>query len=259
MKLIDTHAHLYASVFKSDLDDVIQRAQKAGITKVLLPNVDSESSNDLHALCSAYPDYFLPMMGVHPCSITNEKYETELARAKKHLDNSNQYCAVGEIGIDLYWDKTTFEIQKKAFEIQIQWAIDKQLPICIHSRNATRECIDSIKPYISKGLKGVFHCFSGTVNEAKEIIDFGFYLGIGGVVTFKNGGLSPVIQACGLNRLVLETDAPYLAPVPYRGKRNESAYTSIVAHTIAEILNLPIEDVAKTTTFNAEKLFSINE
>lgn len=257
MKLIDTHSHLYAPVFNADFDDVLNRCEKSSISKIILPNVDLESSPLLNKLCQQFPDIFVGMMGVHPCSIQTESMDDELAHAKKLLFDGN-YCAVGEIGIDLYWDKSTFEIQKLAFETQIQWALEKNLPICIHSRNATRECIDVVEPYISKGLTGVFHCFSGTMEEASLIINMGFYLGIGGVVTFKNGGLSPIIKQIDLKHILLETDAPYLAPVPYRGKRNESAYTAIVAHTIASIKQISVEEVAEITTFNAEKLFHIS-
>lgn len=257
MKLIDTHSHLYASVFESDFDEVLERCEKSNISKIILPNIDSESSSALLNLCQTYPNLFVGMMGVHPCHILPESMESELRQAKKLLFEGS-FCAVGEIGIDLYWDKTTLDIQQQAFETQIGWALEKKLPICIHSRNATRECIDIVKSNGSKELTGVFHCFSGSIEEALEIIDLGFYLGIGGVITFKNGGLQTIIEQLDLNSILLETDAPYLAPVPYRGKRNESAYTAIVAHTIATIKQISVEEVAEITTFNAEKLFKIS-
>jgi TatD DNase family protein len=257
MKLVDTHSHLYAKVFDEDFNEVLQRCLKSNISKIILPNIDSESSADLMRLCKDYPDLFLGMMGVHPCHIQRDSMEKELDEAKKLLFEGS-FCAVGEIGIDLYWDKTTLEIQQQAFETQIGWAIEKNLPICIHSRNATRECIEIVKPYIPKGLKGVFHCFSGSIEEALEIIDFGFFLGIGGVITFKNGGLQPILEQLDLSHIMLETDSPYLAPVPYRGKRNESAYTAIVAHTLASIKQISVEEVAEITTFNAEKLFQFS-
>ena len=256
MNLIDTHCHLYAPEFKADLTEILQRCETQNVNKILLPAVDSESHNDLLALLqqSTAAVTFFPMMGVHPCSITAD-FENELTIAYDFLQNTKyKFCAVGEIGLDYHWDISFKKEQIIAFEKQIEWAIALDLPIAIHSRKSTYDCIEILKKYKGK-LRGVFHCFSGSIEEANEIIKLDFLLGIGGVVTFKNAGLREVVAALDLQHIVLETDAPYLAPTPYRGKRNEPSYIALVADEIATIKQMAINEVAAITTQNAEKLF----
>ena len=259
MFLVDTHTHLYAEEFDADRDQMLANAMAQGIQKFFLPNIDSRSIAVMKELAKNYPEHCYAMMGLHPCSV-NESVEEELAVIKQQLF-SEKYCAVGEIGIDLYWDKTFIEQQKQAFRTQIQWAIELNLPISIHCRNAFDEIYDILREYCEpnkdNGLKGIFHCFSGNTAQANKIIELGFYLGIGGVVTFKNSGLDKVVQAIELNKIVLETDSPYLAPTPHRGKRNESAYIALIAQKVAEIKNCSIEQVAEQTTANAQQVFGI--
>ena len=256
LRLIDTHSHLYAKEFDDDLDDVLQRLEEQGIHKVLLPNVDRASVDRLNNLVARNPDRFIPMMGLHPCSVQPEDYRDQLALVESMLF-ANTFCAVGEIGMDLYWDKSTQDIQVEAFKQQCHWAHTLGLPVAIHSRNATHEVIQAIKELQLPGLTGVFHCFGDGLQEANEIIEMGFKLGIGGVLTFKNSGLDKVLENIDLEHLVLETDAPYLAPVPHRGKRNESSYTYLIAQKLADVKRTTIEQVAKITTANAEQLFGI--
>lgn len=252
--MIDTHTHLFSEEFKQDIDVVIQNATNVGVEKMLLPNVDLETIDALHDLAKKYPGICYPMMGLHPCSV-KENWEDELRVIKKNLDTNN-YCAIGEIGIDLYWDKTTFEFQEKAFRQQIIWAKEKKLPVAIHVRNAFDETFKIVDELNDENLTGVFHCFTGNVDQANHIINYGgFKLGIGGVVTFKNGGLDQVLPYIDLKHLVLETDSPYLAPVPHRGKRNESAYLKIIAEKLAEIKGISFEEVNQATTENALSLF----
>jgi TatD DNase family protein len=260
MTLVDTHCHLYAKQFDNDREKAIERAIANGIQKVFLPAIDSETHEKLIQLSafripnSEFRIY--PMMGVHPCSV-NAEYEKELKLAQDLLDGETKIYAVGEIGLDYYWDMTFKEQQIIAFERQIEWAIERNLPIVIHSRQSTGDCIKSVGKYAGK-VKGIFHCFSGTVEEAKQITGLGFYLGIGGVATYKNGGLKEILPAIGLENLVLETDAPYLAPVPYRGKRNEPSYIKAICETVAAGLNLSAEQVAEVTTKNALAVFQLN-
>lgn len=253
MELIDTHTHLYAKRFDSDRDEMIERAKAAGIATCYLPNIDSESIPGMMALEAQYPDYCVPMMGLHPCSV-KEDYKKELAIVREWLEK-RAFVAVGEIGIDLYWDKTFFEQQKEAFIQQAEWAVEYDIPIVIHSRESIDIIIDLIQQMKEPRLKGIFHCFTGTKAQSEAIIDLGFLMGIGGVVTFKNGGLAETLVDIDLNHLVLETDAPYLAPMPYRGKRNESAYVSLIADKIAAVKEVSKEIVARVTTKNAKKLF----
>lgn len=259
MMLIDTHCHLYGKQFDNDLQPTIERAIGNGIQKIFLPAIDSESHDKLIRLSewnNAGPSFrFYPMMGVHPCSI-NAEFEKELSIAETHLNSGRQFYAVGEIGLDYYWDVTFKEQQIIAFERQIEWAIERDLPIVIHSRNSTPDCISSVGKFAGK-VKGIFHCFSGTVAEAKQISELGFMMGIGGVVTYKNGGLKEILPEIGLENMVLETDAPYLAPVPHRGKRNEPGYIKIIAGAVAAALNRPIDEVAHITTQNALKVFKL--
>lgn len=256
MKLIDTHAHLYSAEFDADREAIIDNAREQGIEKIILPAIDSETYDAMMNLQRQYPDLCSAANGLHPCSVKAETLEAELRFCEEQF-NSNSFIAIGECGIDLYWDPSTLELQKEALEVQCQWAIGKDLPIIIHSRNATAECIDVLKPYAAKGLKGVFHCFSGTIQEAETIIEMGFYLGIGGVLTFKKSELPNVVKHIGLNKLILETDSPYLAPVPYRGKRNESAYLRYITDELSSLFMIGSHEIAEITTRNAKALFRI--
>lgn len=256
MELIDTHTHLYAKRFESDRAAMIQRAKAAGISACYLPNIDSESIPGMMELEEAYPGFCFPMMGLHPCSVKAD-YEQELAIVKEWLEKRS-FVAVGEIGIDLYWDKTFFEQQKKAFIQQAEWAIAYDIPIVIHSRESIDILIDLIKEINNPKLRGIFHCFTGDRAQAQSIIELGFLMGIGGVVTFKNGGLAETLSDIGIEHLVLETDAPYLAPTPYRGKRNESAYVRLIAEKIAEVKEISLEELAAVTTQNARTVFGMS-
>lgn len=220
---------------------------------MLLPNIDSSSIDDMLNLCGQFPNFCFPMMGLHPTSV-KENYKDELDIAKDWL-GKRKFCAIGETGIDLYWDKTFIKEQQEAFNRQIELAKNYRLPIVIHMRNSFEEIFEIVKQHASPELSGVFHCFTGNLDQAKKIIDMNFMLGIGGVVTFKNSGLDKVIENIDVKHLLLETDAPFLAPVPYRGKRNESAYLQIIAHKVAQIKNKSIEEIAAVTTANAKQLF----
>lgn len=250
--LIDTHCHLYLDDFKSDIDDVVKRAMISGIERFYLPAVDSTSTDAMLELEAKYPDKVLSMMGLHPCSVKNN-FENELELVNNWL-SKRKFAAIGEIGLDFFWDKTFVKEQYEAFEKQIELAISYKLPIVIHTRNAMQETIDVVKKYAGQ-VKGIFHCFGGTLEEASQVIDLGFYLGIGGVVTYKKSGLAEVIKKIDLQHIVLETDAPYLTPVPFRGKRNESSYLTFIAEKIAEVKEMTLEEVAKTTSENALKIF----
>ncbi|NBX11428.1 MAG: TatD family deoxyribonuclease [Chitinophagaceae bacterium] len=250
--LIDTHAHLYLAEFELDRSMMLERAKQAGIEKIFLPAIDSSTHTSLLQMETDFP-WCKAMMGVHPCSI-KENYQEELAIAQQYWDKRN-FVAVGEIGLDFYWDRTFEKEQYEAFRIQIEWALAKNVPIVIHSRQSTLDCVRVLKEYKNSALRGVFHCFSGSLEEAHEIIKLGFYLGIGGVITYKNAGLGAVIEKIDLAHLVVETDAPYLTPVPHRGKRNESAYISLIAEKIATVKADKVEKVAEITTQNAENLF----
>lgn len=254
--LIDTHTHLFTGQFDDDRDEVIADALAAGVDKMLLPNIDLESITAMHELAAKYPDHCFPMMGLHPCSVT-ENWEKELEVIHSWLEKGS-YCAVGEIGIDLYWDKSTLPFQQKAFERQVIWAKEKNLPIVIHVRDAFDETFELVDRLNDEHLKGIFHCFTGTIDQAHHILDYGgFKLGIGGVLTFKNSGLDAVIQQIGLEHLVLETDSPYLAPAPHRGKRNLSSYLPLIAQKLAEVHGVTLEEVAARTTRNAKEMFGV--
>lgn len=256
MIFCDTHTHLYADEFQPDRDEMIQRAIHTGITRLFLPNIDSTSIPGLFALTKTWPDHCFPMMGLHPCSV-NEGFQSEL-KVVEHWLSQRKFYAVGEIGVDLYWDKTFKEQQLYAFEFQIRLAKKYALPIVIHTRNAFNEAYEVVERNNDTSLTGVFHCFSGTSEEAEKVIALkGFKLGIGGVLTFKNSGLDKVVQQIPLEHLVLETDSPYLAPVPHRGKRNESAYIRIIAEKLAELKQCSLEEVARITTENSKHLFGI--
>jgi len=252
--LIDTHSHIYSEEFDTDRAETIQRAKEAGITHIILPNCDSETLPQMLSLEAEYPDYCNAAIGLHPTSV-KENYREELELVKSELERRN-WVAIGEIGIDLYWDKTFLTEQIAAFQQQIDWALEYNLPVIIHVRDSFNETMDALAPYKNSGLQGVFHSFTGAIEEAREIIAFGgFMFGINGIVTFKNSGLAAVIEQIELKHILLETDSPYLTPAPHRGKRNESAYTQLVAHKLAEVYNCSLEQIGKETTKNALSLF----
>ena len=257
MNLIDTHTHLYLSQFDNDIDSVIKNAIDNGISKMLLPNIDSTTTQQMLSLSKKYPKNCFPMMGLHPCSVKEETVDKEILHVKEMLDKEN-FLAIGEIGLDLHWDKSTLEIQKKAFEDQINLAKKYKLPIVIHVRDSFNEAIEIVERLNSSELKGVFHCFTGDQKDAQRVIELqGFYLGIGGVVTFKNGGLDKNIEQISLDHIMLETDAPYLTPSPYRGSRNESKYILNIAQKIADIYDVELKKIAEVTTKNAYNLFQL--
>ncbi len=255
MNLIDTHTHLYSEEFDIDRTSVVKAAIDSGIDKLLLPNIDVESIKPMHKLCAQFPNNCFPMMGLHPTSV-DANYKENLSKIKSQLAK-NKYIAIGEIGIDLYWDKTFKEEQRLALLEQFQWAIDYNLPIVIHSRESFVEIISIIKEFNNPKLHGVFHCFTGTKTIAEEIISLGFLLGIGGVLTFKNSGLDKEVKDIDIKHLILETDSPYLSPVPHRGKRNESSYIKLIAAKLAEVKNISLEEIANITTKNAKLLFNL--
>ncbi|MFV0419621.1 MAG: TatD family hydrolase [Dysgonomonas sp.] len=257
MKIIDTHSHIYSEEFENDLDDVIGRAKRVGVERILLPNIDVASIERIHAVSDRYNDYCIPMMGLHPTSVDGD-YINQLDLVRQQFNN-RKYIAIGEVGLDLYWDKAYEKEQKLAFEEQLRWSIEFDLPVAIHSRDAISECIACIKNVGVEKLRGVFHSFGGTELELSDILSLNnFLLGINGVVTFKNSTLSAVLKLTDLSHIIIETDAPYLAPVPYRGKRNESSYTVKVADKLAEIYNVSVEEVGEITTENAKKLFRLD-
>lgn len=256
IELIDTHTHLYLPQFDEDRDEMIKRAMEVGVKRFYLPGIDSEHIASMLDLEAQHPNICFAMPGLHPCSV-GENVEKELRVVKKMLDEPRKWCAIGEIGLDLYWDKTFFEQQKYAFRTQIKWAKEYDLPIVIHSRDATEECIEIVAEEKSDNLRGVFHCFGDSLETAQKIIELGFFVGIGGVLTFKKAGLDIVAKDIPLDKIILETDAPYLAPVPYRGKRNESSYIALVAQKLAVIKEISIEEVANVTTNNALRLYSL--
>lgn len=252
---IDSHSHIYSELFEADSQEMLERALQQGVVPILMPAIDSETHAQMLQLEQIHPLHCQSMMGLHPCSVA-QNYKEELEIAKNYL-RQRKFVAIGETGLDFYWDLTYKEQQYHAFEQQIEWALEYHLPVVIHSRNSTQACLDVVKKYSSKGLTGVFHCFSGDLELANSILNEGFYLGIGGVLTFKNGGLAEILPHIPMDALILETDAPYLAPVPYRGKRNEPAYIPIIAKKLAEIKNIPVEEVAEITSRNTQKLFNL--
>jgi TatD DNase family protein len=251
--LVDTHAHIYLEEFQEDRDDMLRRANEKGVKRIYMPNVDHTSIDGMLQLEMKYPGQCFPMMGLHPCYVKSD-FQKELYLVEEWL-SKRRFSAVGEIGTDLYWDKTFWEQQQEAFRTQVSWAKKYDLPVVIHCRESIDETISLVEELKDEKLTGIFHCFSGNAAQAKKIIEMNFYLGIGGVATFKKGGLDTVLPETGLDKLVLETDSPYLAPVPFRGKRNEPAYVSLVAVRVAEILKLPYDEVQRTTTENALKIF----
>ena len=250
---IDTHTHLYAEQFDKDREQVVHGALDQGVKRMYLPNIDQGSIEPMLALEKAFPDHCFAMMGLHPCSV-KENFKEELDIVRSWLERRS-FKAIGEIGIDLYWDKTFVKEQEIAFLRQVDWAIEFDLPIVIHSRESIDDILALLEPRKDPKLRGIFHCFTGTNRQADRIIDLGFLMGIGGVLTFKNSGLDKVIESVALEHLVLETDAPYLSPTPHRGKRNESAYVALVANKLAAVHQIPVEEVAAVTSKNAMDLF----
>lgn len=257
MRLIDTHSHLFLEDFSEDLPQVIERAQAAGITHIFMPNIDSTTVDAMLAACNSYKGYCFPMIGLHPTSV-NGDYAKELDAVERELKSSNDYIAIGEVGMDLYWDKTYLKEQEIALDKQVNWALEYDLPLVIHCRDAFSNIYKVLKPYKSCPLRGVFHSFTGTIEEALQVMEFpGFCIGINGVVTFKKSHLPEILLKVPLEKIVLETDSPYLAPVPNRGKRNESAYLKHTLNKVSEIYQMPPEVVANITTENALKVFGM--
>lgn len=253
---IDTHAHLYLDKFDEDIDLVIDRAKNMNIQKIFLPNIDRSTTERMLNLSDKFNSICYPMIGLHPCSV-KEDYNLELNHIREMLASYTFY-GIGETGIDLYWDKSTLDIQKIAFDEQISIALSNDLPIIIHSRDSLDITIDMISKRQNGNLRGVFHCFNGTVDQAKRIQEIGFYMGLGGVITYKNAGLDKMVEMLSMDHVVLETDAPYLSPVPHRGKRNESSYIPLVASKISEIRNMPLNEIKEITSRNALKLFGLD-
>lgn len=253
--MIDTHSHIYSEEFDADRAEVIENAKSVGIEHIVLANVDNTTLLPMRELAQAYPDFCKMAVGLHPTSVT-EDYQAELERVEAELKRGD-YVAIGEIGIDLYWDETFKQQQILVFEQQLQWAIDYRLPVIIHTRKAFAEVFASLSKFKGTDLRGVFHCFGGGIEEAKKAISLGFLLGIGGVVTYKNSHLSEIVREVGVDYLLLETDAPYLSPVPYRGKRNEPKFMLETARVLSTLLKLSVEKIDEITTKNAKKLFNI--
>lgn len=254
---IDTHAHIYLEEFDDDSADMLARASEAGVERIMMPNIDHTSVDRMMELELKSGGRCFSMMGLHPCSVKKD-FEKELYQMENWL-SKRKFSAIGEMGTDLYWDKTFWEQQMEAFKIQIGWAKQYNLPIVIHSRDSLDHTIELVEQLKDESLTGVFHCFSGTAEQAKRIFNLGFYIGIGGVATFKNGGLDKVLPLVHMEKIVLETDSPYLAPVPHRGKRNEPAYIPIIAAKVAELKNISLDEVQVITSQNAAKLFKADE
>ena len=250
---IDSHAHIYSKEFDADRQFILELCMEKGVNKIFMPNVDHESIDKMLEVEEKNPGHCIPMMGLHPCNV-KKHFEKDLYEVEDWLKR-RKFAAIGEMGTDLYWDKTFFPRQQEAFKIQVGFAKKYHLPIVVHCRNSFRETMDLLKEIRYDSLTGIFHCFSGNAEEAKEVADIGFYLGIGGVATFKNGGLDKVLPEIDLKHIVLETDCPYLAPVPYRGKRNEPVYIPLIAEKIAQIKNIPVAEVASASTANSLKVF----
>ena len=257
--LIDTHSHLFLEEFSDDLPQVMERARQAGVSRIFMPNIDSTTIEPMLSVCADYPEYCYPMIGLHPTSV-NESYKQEMAIVRERLEAPHHFVAIGEIGLDLYWDKTFLNEQLYVFEKQIEWALEYKLPIVIHSREASDYIYKVMQPYKNTALTGIFHSFTGSAEEAARLLEFdGFMLGINGVVTFKKSSLPEVLPAVPLERIVLETDSPYLTPVPNRGKRNESANVRDTLHKVAEIYQMNPAYIAQVTAENALKVFVIRK
>lgn len=258
MDFIDTHTHLYSSQFDEDRDEIVLKCIDNGITKLLLPNIDFASINGMMSLVEKYPNTCFPMLGLHPCSVDNN-FNEDLKKIESYLSENHKFIAIGEVGIDLYWDKSFLTHQIKAFEIQISWAKKYNLPIVIHARDSFDQIFEVLDRLNDEQLRGVFHCFSGDLNQAKKVLSYGgFKLGVGGVVTFKKSGLDEVLKNISLEHLILETDSPYLAPTPYRGKRNESTYIPLIAQKLSSIYGISEEEIGNITTQNAKNLFNLS-
>ncbi len=249
----DTHAHIYLDEFRQDRQGMLTRAEEAGVERIFMPNIDHTSIDSMLELELKNPDKCFAMIGLHPCSVKKD-FEKELYQVEQWL-GKRKFYALGEMGTDLYWDKTFWEQQKEAFVIQVKWAKKYQLPLVIHSRESMDETIELLRPLADGNLTGIFHCFSGTISQAHQITEMGFYLGIGGVATFKNGGLDKVLPELSTERIVLETDSPYLAPVPHRGKRNEPSYIPLIAFKVASLINVTSEELQVATSANSIKIF----
>ncbi|WP_455592075.1 TatD family hydrolase [Bacteroides sp.] len=257
--IIDSHSHLFLEEFSEDLPQVMERARAAGVSHIFMPNIDSTTIEPMLAVCRQYKDYCFPMIGLHPTSVDSD-YEKELAVVAEHLKHSTEFVAVGEIGLDLYWDKTYLKEQLIAFEQQVKWALEYRLPVVIHCRDAFEYIYKVLSPYKNTSLKGIFHSFTGTVEEAEKVMEFpGFKVGINGVVTFKKSSLPEVLNHIPLDRIVLETDSPYLTPVPNRGKRNESAYIVNTLMKVAEIYGESVDIVSEQTSENTLKIFGMSK
>jgi len=255
MTFVDTHSHIYLPQFDVDRDDSIRRAAEKGVKKMILPNIDSGSIASMNKVVKQYPDICFPLMGLHPTSV-KENFEDELNIILNEL-NTDRYIGIGEIGIDLYWDKTYISEQEEVFEKQVRLALSKDLPFVIHARESYNEIMNVLKKINAPMFKGIFHAFSANIEEAKTAIEMGFYIGIGGVLTFKNAHLAEVVKNISLESIVLETDSPYLAPVPHRGKRNESSYIPLIAKRMAELKEVTVKEVSQTTTSNTSQIFGI--
>jgi TatD DNase family protein len=255
MQLIDTHTHIYLPEFDADRDEAVKRANQSGVVKLLMPNIDIDSVSLMLSVENNFPGICYPMIGLHPTSV-KEDYVSQLDKLED-LANSNKFYAIGEIGIDLYWDKSRLTEQILAFKRQVAFAIKTGLPVVIHSRDSFSEVFKALEEFTGSGLKGVFHAFTGSLEDAEKAIGLGFKLGIGGIVTFKNSGLDKVVSQSGLVNIIIETDSPYLAPVPYRGKRNESSYLCIINNKVAEIFGLSNEETATVTYANSVRLFGL--
>lgn len=254
--MIDTHAHIYSSKFKTDGEAMLDNAKAAGIEKILMPNVDHESIEPMLELEARHPGFCYAMMGLHPCSV-DAHFERQLYEVEDWL-SKRPFLAVGEMGLDLYWDKTFLPQQQEAFRVQAAWAKQYGLPLVIHTREAMPETLELLEQLADERLFGVLHCFTGNVSDANRLVEMNFKLGIGGVATFKNGGLEPVLEQIGMEHFVLETDSPYLAPIPFRGKRNEPAYLTYVVERMAQVMGRPVEEVMQATTQNAKALFKLD-
>lgn len=256
IEFVDTHTHLFTAEFGADRADAVQRAIDAGVTTLCLPSIDESSIEPILVMCDTFPGVCYPMIGLHPTEL-DEEYDAVLERMYRLLKSSDRFVAVGEIGLDFYWDDTKKKEQEDVFRRQLEWACEVGLPVAIHSRNAFDELCAIMEEYRGRGLKGVFHCFSGTSEEAQKLLSFdGFYLGIGGVLTYKKSTLPAALSVVPLERIVLETDSPYLAPVPKRGKRNESSFIPHIAAFLSGVYGCTIDEVAAVTTRNARNLFS---
>lgn len=254
--MIDTHAHLYVEEFGEDVCEVLERAKAVGISKIFLPNINRESLVPMMDLCKLCPDFLHPMVGLHPTDVASD-YREVLDGMEAMLETGHPFIAVGEVGLDFYWDTTYKKEQEEAFARQVEWAVKYHLPLMIHARNAQDDLLRIMDAYRHEPLTGVFHCFSGTEEEARQLLAYeGFLLGINGVVTFKKSTLPEVLRQVSLERIVLETDSPYLAPMPHRGKRNESSYLIHVASRLADIYQMPVEEIVATTDKNALRVFT---